>query len=153
MKHVVSKSCPTLCSLWLHGLQHARLPCLSPSPGVCSNSCPSHQWCHLTISPGKNTGVGNHSFLQGVFWLRDQTCISRIAGRFFTIWATREALSEATLPKQINKKMNQTLFLWFPRTETVIFSLFPGLVDPFQPKWPSPVITIIQLVTKPEKDR
>ena len=27
-------------SLWLHGLQHARLPCPSPSPGVCSNSCP-----------------------------------------------------------------------------------------------------------------
>ena len=27
-------------SLRPHGLQHARLPCLSPSPGVCSNSCP-----------------------------------------------------------------------------------------------------------------
>ena len=26
-------------SLWLHGVQHARLPCLSLSPGVCSNSC------------------------------------------------------------------------------------------------------------------
>ena len=24
-----------------HGLQHARLPCLSPTPGACSNSCPS----------------------------------------------------------------------------------------------------------------
>ena len=23
-----------------HGLQHTRLPCPSPSPGVCSNSCP-----------------------------------------------------------------------------------------------------------------
>ena len=33
-----------------HGLQHARLPCLSPSPGVCSNSCPSNQWCHPAIS-------------------------------------------------------------------------------------------------------
>ena len=27
-------------SLWPHGLQHTRLPCPSPSPGVCSNSCP-----------------------------------------------------------------------------------------------------------------
>ena len=27
-----------------------RLPCPSPSPGVCSNSCPSSQWCHPTIS-------------------------------------------------------------------------------------------------------
>ena len=37
-------------SLWPHGLQHARLPCLSPTPGVYSNSCPSHRWCHPTIS-------------------------------------------------------------------------------------------------------
>ena len=37
-------------SLQPHGLQHARLPCPSPTPGVCSNSCPSSQWCHPTIS-------------------------------------------------------------------------------------------------------
>ena len=37
-------------SLWLHGLQHARLPCLWPTPRTCSNSCPLSQWCHLTIS-------------------------------------------------------------------------------------------------------
>ena len=33
-----------------HGLQHARLPCPSPTPGPCSNSCPLSRWCHLTIS-------------------------------------------------------------------------------------------------------
>ena len=37
-------------SLWPHGLQHTRLPCPSPTPGVCSNSCLSSQWCHPTIS-------------------------------------------------------------------------------------------------------
>ena len=37
-------------SLLLHGLQHARLPCSSPSRGVCSKSCPLSQWCHPTIS-------------------------------------------------------------------------------------------------------
>ena len=37
-------------SLWPHGLQHARLPCPSPTPRVYSNSCPSSQWCHPTIS-------------------------------------------------------------------------------------------------------
>ena len=37
-------------SLWPHGLQHTRLPCPSPTPGACSNSCPSSQWCHPTIS-------------------------------------------------------------------------------------------------------
>ena len=33
-----------------HGLQHARLPCPSPSPGVCSDSCSLSLWCHQTIS-------------------------------------------------------------------------------------------------------
>ena len=37
-------------SLWPHGLQHTRLPCPSPSPGACSNSCPLSWWCHPTIS-------------------------------------------------------------------------------------------------------
>ena len=34
-----------------HGLQHTRLPCPSPPSRACSNSCPSSQWCHPTISP------------------------------------------------------------------------------------------------------
>ena len=37
-------------SLRPRGLQHARPPCLSPTPWVYSNSCPSSQWCHPTIS-------------------------------------------------------------------------------------------------------
>ena len=37
-------------SLWPHGLQHARPPCPSPTPGVYSNSCPSSWWCHPAIS-------------------------------------------------------------------------------------------------------
>ena len=44
----VAQSCPTLCDP--HGLQHARLPCPSPTPRVCSNSCPLSRWCHPTIS-------------------------------------------------------------------------------------------------------
>ena len=37
-------------SLWPHGLQHASLPCPSPTPRASSNSCPLSQWCHPTIS-------------------------------------------------------------------------------------------------------
>ena len=37
-------------SLWPHGLQHASLCGLSPTPRACSNSCSLSQWCHLTIS-------------------------------------------------------------------------------------------------------
>ena len=36
-------------SLWPHGLQHARLPCPSPTLRACSNSCPPSRWCHPTI--------------------------------------------------------------------------------------------------------
>ena len=37
-------------ALWPHGLQHTRIPCPSPIPGACTNSCPSSRWCHPTIS-------------------------------------------------------------------------------------------------------
>ena len=41
----VPKLCPTLCNP-----QHARLPCPSPTPRACLNSCPSSQWCHPALS-------------------------------------------------------------------------------------------------------
>ena len=37
-------------SLWPHRRQHTRLPCPSPSPRACSNSCPLSWWCHPTMS-------------------------------------------------------------------------------------------------------
>ena len=37
-------------SLGPDGLQHTRLSCPSPTPGACSNSCPSCWWCHPPIS-------------------------------------------------------------------------------------------------------
>ena len=43
-------SCLVMSDSWRpHGLQHARLPCPSPTPRVCSNSCPLSQWCHPII--------------------------------------------------------------------------------------------------------
>ena len=51
LKPSVQFSCSVVSdSLRPHGLQHARLPCPSPTPGVYSNSCPLSQWCHPTIS-------------------------------------------------------------------------------------------------------
>ena len=43
---LVTQSYPTLCN----PMDHARLPCPSPTPRVYSNSCPLSQWCHPTIS-------------------------------------------------------------------------------------------------------
>ena len=37
-------------TLWLHEPQHARPPCLSPTPRVHPISCPLSRWCHPTIS-------------------------------------------------------------------------------------------------------
>ena len=45
-------------SLWPHGVQHAKLPCPSLSPGTCLNSYPLSWWCHPTIS----SSVGPFSF-------------------------------------------------------------------------------------------
>ena len=57
-------------SLQPHGLQHARLPCPSPAPRACSNSCPSSQWCHLSSllfpSPPAFNLSQHHSLFQWV---------------------------------------------------------------------------------------
>ena len=55
-----------------------------------TQSCPT-LWDPMDcpwISPGQNTGVGSLSLLQGIFPTRDWTQVSRIAGGFFTSWAT-----------------------------------------------------------------
>ena len=50
-KHSVQFSYSVLSdSLQPHGLNHTRLPCPSPTPKACSNSCPLSWWCHPTIS-------------------------------------------------------------------------------------------------------
>jgi len=51
-------------SLRPHGLQHASLPCASPNPGACLDSCPSSQWSHsnlchpLLLLPSVFPGIG-----------------------------------------------------------------------------------------------
>ena len=65
---LVSQSCPILC---------VPMDCSPPGSSVHGPS------------PGKNTGVGASS--RGSSQARDETQVSCIAGRFFTIWATREA--------------------------------------------------------------
>ena len=82
VKVLVDQSCSTFCN---------HMDC-SPSR--------SYPW----NSPGKNTGVGCHALLWGSSGPRDWTCISYIAGKFFTIWATREAQSEDN---------RSTILCWF----------------------------------------
>ena len=67
-------------SLWPHGLQPARLPCPSPSPRVCSNSCPSSQWCHPTISSSVVAfSAFNLSQHQGLFqWVSSSHQVAKV---------------------------------------------------------------------------
>ena len=52
----------------------------------------------LGDSPGKNTGVGCHALLQGIFPTQGSTQVSLIASRLFTVWATREAWNKNKNP-------------------------------------------------------
>ena len=59
----VQFSCSVLSdSLQPHGLQDARPPCPSPSPGVYSNPCPLSRWCHPTISSSASPSSHLQSF-------------------------------------------------------------------------------------------
>ena len=63
-------------SLWSHGMQHGRLPCPSPSPGVHSNSCPWSRWCYPAISSSvvPFSSCPNPSQHQGLFQWVDSLC-------------------------------------------------------------------------------
>ena len=53
MRHIFSVqfSCSIVSNIsWPQGPQHTSLPCPSPTPGICSNSCPLSWWCHPTVS-------------------------------------------------------------------------------------------------------
>ena len=96
-------------SLWSHWLQHIRFPCLSPSPGVCSNSCPLSRWCHPTISS---------SVIPFSFYIQSFP----VSGSFPMRWlfpsggqSSRTSASASVLPVNIQG--------WFPLGFTGLISL------------------------------
>ena len=94
-------------SSWPHGLQHARLPCSSPSPGACSNSCHSSQWCHPTIS----SSVAPFSCCLQSFPASGSFLMSQL----FTSGDQSIGVSTSVLPKNIQA--------WFPLGWTGLISL------------------------------
>ena len=96
-------------SLQPHGLQQARLPCPSPSPGICSNSCSSSQWCHPTIS---SSVIPFSSCLQ--YFLASE---SFLKSRLFTSGSQSigTSVSASVLPMNIQD--------WFPLGLTGLISL------------------------------
>ena len=79
-------------SLWSHGLQHARLPYPSLSPGVCSNSNPLSHWCHPTISSSIAPFFSCPQYFQhqGLFISESALCISWPNYRSFSISSSNE---------------------------------------------------------------
>ena len=72
-------------SLQPHGLQHARPPCPSPTPGVYSNSCPLSHWCHPTIS-SPSPPTFNLSQPQGLFkWVSSSRQVAKVLEFSFNI--------------------------------------------------------------------
>ena len=73
-------------SLQPHGLQHARLPCPSPTPRTCSNSRSSSQWCHPTISSSavlfsssSSSPAFSSSQHQGIFqWVHSSHQVAKV---------------------------------------------------------------------------
>ena len=104
-------------SLQLHGLQNTRLPCPSPSPGACSNSC---QWCHPTIS---SSVVPFSSCLQS-FPERGSFLMSGLFSSGGQSIGASASASASVLPMNIQ--------CWFPVGLTGLISLqFKGLLRVF----------------------
>ena len=98
-------------SLQPHELQHTRLPCPSPTPKACSNSCPSNWWCHPTISSSVvplssciQSFPASGSFQMSQFFTSDSQSIGTSA-------------SASVLPMNIQD--------WFPLGLTGLISLQP----------------------------
>ena len=75
---VTTQSCLTLCNP-ISWLQHANLPCPSPSPRDCSNSCPLSQWCHPTISSSVGTKQVQNKYFWNKLMCSSKSTIDRIS--------------------------------------------------------------------------
>ena len=93
----------------IRGLQYARLPCPSLSPGVCSNSCPLSQWCYLTIS----SSVALFSFCHQSF---------RASGSFPTNWLFTSGGRSIGAPASASVLLKNVQG-WFPLELTGMISL------------------------------
>ena len=80
--YISISSVTQLClTLQPHGLQHARLPCPSITPRACSNSCPTSQWYHPTIS---SSVIPISSCLQSFLFLSIYMLL--LLSRFSRVW-------------------------------------------------------------------
>ena len=102
-----------------HELQHARLPCPSPSPGICSNSCPLMPSDHLVLChPTISSSVVPFSSCPQSFPASGSFPMSQL----FTSGGQRTGVAASVLPVNIQG--------WFPLRLTGVTSLLRQLVSP-----------------------
>ena len=68
-------------------LQPTRLPCPSPSPGVCPSSCPLNWWCHPTISSSAIHFSQHQVFLQWVSSSQQVAKVLALQHQFFDAYS------------------------------------------------------------------
>ena len=101
LKVKVAQLCPTLYSPWNSPGQNTGVGSLSLLQGIFSTQrsnpdVPQCRWILCQVShegSPRILGWVAYPFSRGSSWPRNQTRVSRIAGRFFTKWTTREAKS------------------------------------------------------------
>ena len=85
------ESAHTMTGRWDFGLIKWSRSVMSPSLGP--HGLETARLLHHWDFPGKNTEVGRHFLLQGIFPTQESNPVSHTAGRLFTIWATTEVKS------------------------------------------------------------
>ena len=127
-----------------HGLQHARLPCPSLSPGVCSNSFPLSWWCHPTISSGNLPPVSlrNYCFsFRLVFRLKSRCFAFSGAGGGYQVQARQMPLFWDGTGRGVMKRLSTAgVYQWWC-WEQFLLQLLPSSVLPAScPFWAPPSI-------------
>ena len=103
-------------SLPPHGLQHARLPCPSPTPRACSNSCPSNRWCHPNIS---SSAIPFSSCLQS----------------FPALGSFQMSQASHQVARVLQIQLQHQSFQWTPRTDLLLlFKMLSRLVITVLPR-------------------
>ena len=123
-------------SLWPHGLQHAKLPCLSLSPRVYWNSCPLSWWCYLTIS----FSAAFFSFCLQAFTMSGSFPMSWL----FTLGGQSIGASASVLPVNVQD--------WFPLGWTGLISLWSkglSLLSSPAPQFKSINFLVLSLLYSP----
>ena len=130
-------------SLRPHGLQYIRLPCPSPSPGACSDSCPLSQRCYLTIS----SSASPFSFCLPSFPASRSFLMSQLfesGGQSTGVSASASVLPELytfTLfpcSQDVSPPLTEpSFFLW----KKLILLLLPGLLVSELEKWSGSLTT------------